>query len=53
MGDVNGDADLLEGIGEYQYGFKDPETYVFKSRKGLDREVVERKVAPGMMFRRR
>jgi Fe-S cluster assembly protein SufB len=41
MGDVNGDADLLEGIGEYQYGFKDPETYVFKSRKGLDREVVE------------
>lgn len=41
MGDVNGDADLLKGIGEYQYGFKDPETYVFKSRKGLDREVVE------------
>ena len=34
------DAKILEGIGEYQYGFKDPETYVFKSRKGLDREVV-------------
>jgi Fe-S cluster assembly protein SufB len=35
------DAKILEGIGEYQYGFRDPETYVFKSRKGLDREVVE------------
>ena len=35
------DAKLLEGIGEYQFGFSDPETYVFKSRKGLDREVVE------------
>ena len=35
------DAKLLEGIGEYQYGFRDPENYVFKSRKGLDREVVE------------
>ena len=35
------DAKILEGIGEYQYGFKDPETYVFKSRKGLDRKVVE------------
>jgi Fe-S cluster assembly protein SufB len=35
------DEKLLEGIGDYQYGFKDPETYVFKSRKGLDREIVE------------
>jgi len=35
------DAKILEGIGEYQYGFSDPETYVFKSRKGLDRHVVE------------
>lgn len=35
------DAKLLENIGEYQYGFSDPETHVFKSRKGLDREVVE------------
>lgn len=35
------DAKLLEGIGEYQYGFSDPETHVFKSRKGLDREVVK------------
>ena len=35
------DAKLLEGIGEYQYGFKDPENYVFKSSKGLNREIVE------------
>ncbi len=35
------DAKILEGIGEYQFGFKDPDTYVFKSRKGLDQTVVE------------
>jgi Fe-S cluster assembly protein SufB len=35
------DAKLLEGIGDYQFGFKDPENYVFKSSKGLSREVVE------------
>jgi Fe-S cluster assembly protein SufB len=35
------DAQILEGIGDYKYGFRDPETYVFKSRKGLDREIVE------------
>ena len=35
------DAKILEGIGEYQYGFSDPETYVFKTRKGLSRETVE------------
>ncbi len=35
------DTKILEDIGEYRYGFSDPETYVFKSRKGLDREVVE------------
>jgi Fe-S cluster assembly protein SufB len=29
------------GIGEYKYGFHDPtDKYVFKSRKGLDREIV-------------
>lgn len=38
---MSSDATILEGIGEYKYGFRDPETYVFKSRKGLDREVVE------------
>jgi Fe-S cluster assembly protein SufB len=38
---MSSDAQILKGIGEYQYGFQDPETYVFKSRKGLDREIVE------------
>ena len=35
------DAAILEDIGDYKYGFHDPETYVFKSRRGLDREIVE------------
>ncbi len=35
------DTQLLDGIGEYKWGFRDPETFVFKSKKGLDREVVE------------
>jgi Fe-S cluster assembly protein SufB len=34
------DAKILEGVGDYKYGFNDPETYVFKSRKGLDEQVV-------------
>ncbi len=38
---MSSDATILEGIGEYKYGFHDPETYVFKSRRGLDRQVVE------------
>lgn len=33
-------ANFLEELGQYRYGFSDPETYVFKSRKGLDREIV-------------
>jgi Fe-S cluster assembly protein SufB len=28
-------------IGEYQYGFRDEEDYVFKSERGLSRKVVE------------
>lgn len=29
------------GVGDYQYGFHDPtDKYVFKSRKGLDRQIV-------------
>jgi len=29
------------GVGEYMYGFSDPtDKYVFKSRKGLDRDIV-------------
>lgn len=35
------DEKILEGIGQYKYGFHDPENYVFKSQKGLSREVVE------------
>ena len=34
------DEKLIESIGEYQYGFKDPEVHVFKSRKGLDEDIV-------------
>jgi Fe-S cluster assembly protein SufB len=37
---MSSDAKILEGIGEYKYGFRDPDTYVFKSRKGLNRDVV-------------
>lgn len=35
------DATILEGLGSYKYGFRDPDVSIFKSRKGLDREVVE------------
>jgi Fe-S cluster assembly protein SufB len=35
------DEKILEGIGDYRYGFSDPDTSVFKSGKGLSREVVE------------
>ena len=35
------DSRLLEKIGEYRYGFNDPEDYVYKSGKGLSRAVVE------------
>jgi Fe-S cluster assembly protein SufB len=39
---MSSDAVILEGIGEYKYGFNDPETYVFKSKRGLNREIVEK-----------
>jgi Fe-S cluster assembly protein SufB len=38
---MSDDKKLLDEIGQYQYGFHDPENYVFKSRKGLNREIVE------------
>ncbi|MBN1668543.1 MAG: Fe-S cluster assembly protein SufB [Anaerolineales bacterium] len=38
---MGSEAKLIEGMGEYKYGFSDPETFVFRSRKGLDRKVVE------------
>jgi Fe-S cluster assembly protein SufB len=31
----------LEGLDRYKYGFSDPDEAVFKTRRGLDREVVE------------
>ncbi|MCK5646095.1 MAG: Fe-S cluster assembly protein SufB [Anaerolineales bacterium] len=31
----------LEGLGKYKYGFQDPDVTVFKTRKGLDKEVVQ------------
>ncbi|OGO26925.1 MAG: Fe-S cluster assembly protein SufB [Chloroflexi bacterium RBG_16_52_11] len=38
---MSSDATILEGVGDYKYGFSDPDSYVFKSRKGLDSEIVE------------
>jgi Fe-S cluster assembly protein SufB len=35
------DREALEGLGQYRYGFSDPDVSVFKTRKGLDRDVVE------------
>lgn len=37
----NQQPEFMEQIGDYKYGFHDPDVSVFKSRKGLDREVVE------------
>jgi Fe-S cluster assembly protein SufB len=31
----------LDIVSEYRYGFHDPENYVYKARKGLDRRIVE------------
>jgi Fe-S cluster assembly protein SufB len=38
---MSSDTKILEGIGDYKWGFRDPEKLVFKARKGLAREVVE------------
>ena len=36
------DSKILDDIGEYKYGFHDrDDNYVFKSQRGLSREVVE------------
>jgi len=34
------DLKHLDGIGKYKYGFSDPDVTVFKTRKGLDQDVV-------------
>ncbi len=31
----------LEGIGEYKYGFSDPDIAIYRSKKGFTREIVE------------
>jgi len=31
----------LEGLGDYKYGFSDPEVAIYKSKKGFTREIVE------------
>jgi Fe-S cluster assembly protein SufB len=33
-------AEFLDQISDYKYGFRDPDTYIFKAKKGLDAEVV-------------
>jgi len=38
---MSSDAQVLEGVGDYKWGFRDPDELVFKARKGLDREIVE------------
>jgi Fe-S cluster assembly protein SufB len=35
------EGEFLEALGEYRYGFKDPEKLVFKSERGLSKRVVE------------
>ena len=34
------DATILESIGDYKFGFSDPDNFVFQSRKGLNAEIV-------------
>lgn len=35
-------TDFLDKVGEYRYGFSDPDVSVFKTRKGLDQDVVRK-----------
>lgn len=38
---MGSDAQILEGIGDYKFGFHDDsDNYVFKSEKGLNKEIV-------------
>jgi len=51
---VASDVDIFEGLDEYKWGFRDPATHVFKTRKGLDEEIVrqisEQKEEPEWML---
>jgi Fe-S cluster assembly protein SufB len=48
------DKELLRGIDEYRWNFRDPDTHIFKTRKGLDEEIVrqisEKKNEPEWML---
>jgi Fe-S cluster assembly protein SufB len=48
------DAELLSGIDEYKYNFRDEPKPVFRTRKGLDEEIVRqisaKKEEPGWML---
>jgi Fe-S cluster assembly protein SufB len=45
--------EFIDHLGDYQYGFSDPDVSIFKSRRGLDKQVVEQisemKGEPGWM----
>jgi Fe-S cluster assembly protein SufB len=39
---TNADREALAGLkSEYKYGWSQPESYIFKARKGLDHDIVE------------
>lgn len=38
---ASNDKPVIDGLGEYRYGFQDPEDYPFRVQPGLRREVVE------------
>ena len=37
---MSSDVELLEGLDDYRWDFRDPSTHVFQTRKGLDEEIV-------------
>ena len=38
---MTSDAQILDGIGDYKYGFNDPDVSVYNTGKGLNRDVVK------------
>ena len=41
MANSNEMEKALDGIGDYKYGFSDPDTAVYRSKRGFTREIVE------------
>ena len=37
---MSSDVELLDGLDEYRWDFQDPDTYVFRTQKGLNEDVV-------------